>query len=130
MESGDSSDEESPPSNSNRNGIMRKEQSKVVSMLVAMKTEDGLRRGAIIVIAKRFGMACCSVYHLWERAKRSHELGIINSPEFISCKRIQKKGYVSNCICMGKFCARCGGRLPHEVLWHFMFIFTVSNCTE
>ena len=32
---------------------MQKEKSKAISMLVAMETEDGLRRGAIMVIAKK-----------------------------------------------------------------------------
>ena len=31
---------------------MQKEQLKAISMLVAMETEDGLRRGAIMVIGK------------------------------------------------------------------------------
>ena len=52
-------------------------------MLVAMKTEDGLRRGAIMFIAKKFGMTCCSVYHLSESAKSACELGVVNSPELI-----------------------------------------------
>ena len=33
---------------------MQKEQSKVISVLVAMETEDSLRRGAIMVIAKKW----------------------------------------------------------------------------
>ena len=37
---------------------MQKQQAKVISMLVAMETKDGLRRGAIMVIAKEFGLAC------------------------------------------------------------------------
>ena len=36
---------------------MQKESSKAISMLVAMETEDGLRRGAIIIITKKFGLA-------------------------------------------------------------------------
>ena len=32
---------------------MEQEQSKAISMLVAMETEHGLRRGAIMVIAKK-----------------------------------------------------------------------------
>ena len=37
-------------------------------------------------ITKKFGVACCTVYHLWERAKSTGELGIINSPEFFTQK--------------------------------------------
>ena len=40
---------------------MRKEQLKAVSMLDARITEDGLRRGSVMVITKIFGMACCTV---------------------------------------------------------------------
>ena len=92
MESGDSSDEEAPPSIPNRMELMRKEQLVAVSMLVTMKTDDGLRRGAIMFVTKKFGIACCTVYHLWERAKSTHELGIINSPEFILCKKTLEEG--------------------------------------
>ena len=37
---------------------MQKEWLKVISMLVAMETKDGLRRGAIMVVAKTIGLAC------------------------------------------------------------------------
>ena len=37
---------------------MQKEQLKAISILVAIETKDGLRRGAIMVIAKKFGLAC------------------------------------------------------------------------
>ena len=43
---------------------MRKEQLAAVSMLVTMKTDDSLRRGAIMFIAKKFGVAHSTVYHL------------------------------------------------------------------
>ena len=96
MESGDSSDEEAPPSNPNMKDLLRKEWSEAVSMLVAMKTQDGLRRGSIMFVTKKFGVACCIVYHLWERAKSIHEVGVINSPESILHEKLWKKGYVSN----------------------------------
>ena len=71
---------------------MRKKQLVVVSMLVAMKTDDGLRRDAITFITKKFGVAHCTVYHLWERAKSMHELGTINSLEFILSKEHSRRG--------------------------------------
>ena len=37
---------------------MQKEQLYANSMLVAMETKDGLRRGAIMVIAEKIGLAC------------------------------------------------------------------------
>ena len=49
------------------------------------------------------------------------ELGEINSPEFF----VQKTHSV-----LPIFLAKCGGRLPHEVLRCFMFMFPISNHTE
>ena len=36
---------------------MQKEWLEVISMLVALETEDGLRRGVITVITKKIGLA-------------------------------------------------------------------------
>ena len=57
IESGDTSSVEALPCDPKRKDLMQKEQLKVISMLVAMETEDGLRRGAIMVIAKKIGLA-------------------------------------------------------------------------
>ena len=59
-------------------------------MLVDMETEDSLKRGAIMVIAKQFGLACADL--LYHKTKNilfllctptvliyNSELGIINS---------------------------------------------------
>ena len=62
MDSEDTSDEEAPPYDPKR-----KEQSKMISMLVDMETEDGLKRCAIMVIAKKIGLACADLlYHKTE----------------------------------------------------------------
>ena len=53
MESGESSNDEAPPSNPNRKDLTRKDQLKAASMLVTMKTDDSLRRGAIMFITKK-----------------------------------------------------------------------------
>ena len=53
MESGDASDEEAPPCDPKSNNLTQKERSKVISMLVDMETEDGLKRHAVMVIAKK-----------------------------------------------------------------------------
>ena len=53
MESGDASDEEAPPCDPQNNNLMQKEQSKAISMLVDMETEDSLKRGAIMVVTKK-----------------------------------------------------------------------------
>ena len=53
MESGDASDEEAPPCDPKSNNLTKKEQSKAISMVVDMETEDGLKRCAIMVVAKK-----------------------------------------------------------------------------
>ena len=58
MESGDASNKEAPPCDPKRKDLMQKELSKAISMLVAMETEDGVRKGAIMVVAKKIGLAC------------------------------------------------------------------------
>ena len=68
----------------------------MASMHVTMKTDNSVRSGAIMFVAQKLGVACCTVYHLWERATIVLELGIINSPEYILHKKLWKKGYVSN----------------------------------
>ena len=54
MESGDASDEEAPPCDPKSNNLTRKERLKAISMVVDMETEDGLKRHAIMVVAKKF----------------------------------------------------------------------------
>ena len=56
MESGDTSNEEAPPCDPKRKDLMQKEWLKAISMLVVMETEDGLRKDAIMVITKKFGL--------------------------------------------------------------------------
>ena len=64
MESGNASDKERPPCDPQSNNLMQKEWSKVISMLVDMEAEDGLRKGAIMVIIKKFGLAHADLlYH-------------------------------------------------------------------
>ena len=96
MESGDASNEEAPPCDPKRKDLMQKEWSKAISMLVAMETEDSLRRGVIMVIT-RIGLPCADL--LYHKTKNiilllctpmvliyNHELGIINSSEFFHTK--------------------------------------------
>ena len=53
MESGDASDKEAPPCDPKSNNLMQKEQLKAISMIVDMETEDGLKKGAIMAVAKK-----------------------------------------------------------------------------
>ena len=53
MESGDASDKEASPCDPKSNNQMQKEQLKAISMFVNMETEDGLKRHAVMVVAKK-----------------------------------------------------------------------------
>ena len=57
MESGDASDEEAPPCDPKSNNPTQKEQLKAISMVVDIETEDGLKRCAIMVVAKKIQLA-------------------------------------------------------------------------
>ena len=64
MESEDACDEEAPPCDPKSNNLMRKEHLKAISMLVDMETKDGLKRGAIMVVAQKIGLAHADLlYH-------------------------------------------------------------------
>ena len=56
-------------------------------MLQGMESDSSLKQGLVTPITKRFGMAHCTVHHLWKQAVRTHATGIINSPEFYSQKK-------------------------------------------
>ena len=80
---------------------MRKEWSKVFSMLVAMKTEDSLRTGAIMVVAKNLAWHTAQSI-IYGREQKVCELGIINSPEFISQITALEKGLCMQLTLCGK----------------------------
>ena len=88
MEFGDASDEEAPPAPPRNKDLMRNLRMQIVSMLQGMKNDGSLRRGSITTIAKRFGVARCTVHHLWKRVVHMHAMGVINSPDFNSQKII------------------------------------------
>ena len=84
------------------NNLMQKERSKAISLLVAMETEDCLRKGAIMVVAKKIGLACADLlYHKTNNnilllstptvLIYNHELGIINSSEFFQQKNSRRR---------------------------------------
>ena len=84
---------------------MQKEWLKVISILVAMESEDGLRKGATMVIAKKIGLAHADIlYHKTNNIILllstpivliyNCELGINNSSELFHAKKLWKKGYV------------------------------------
>ena len=84
---------------------MQKEWLRVISILVDMETDDGLKRCAIVVITKKIGLAHADL--LYYKTKNilflsctpmvliyNSELGIIISSEFFHAKKLQKKCYV------------------------------------
>ena len=60
----------------------------MISMLQSMQCDDGLQRGSITIVTKRFDMACSTVYRQWERSACMHAMGDIISPEINSQKKI------------------------------------------
>ena len=105
MESEDASNEEAPPCDPKSNNLMKKEQSKAISMVVDVETEDSLKRHAGMVIAKRIWLAHADL--LYYKCKNillllctpvvliyNSELGIIISSEFFCTKKLWKKHYL------------------------------------
>ena len=88
MESGDASDKEAPTTNPRKKDLTKSKWLGAISMLVMMATEDCLQRGAIMKLAKRFNVACNTVYRLWEHTACMCAMGMINSPELVSQKQI------------------------------------------
>ena len=83
------------PCDPKSNNPMKKEQLKSISMVVDMETEDSLKRRAVMVIAKKIGLACADLFYY--RTNNIHfllcismvliynsELGVIISSEFFS----------------------------------------------
>ena len=91
MELEDASFEEAPTTNPRKKDLTKREQMEVISMLVMMATEDHLQRGAVMKLAKRFNVACSTVYRLWECAACMHATGVICTPELT----LQKKFWES-----------------------------------
>ena len=131
MESGDASDKEAPPCDPKSNNLMQREQSRVISMVVDMETEDGLKRHAVMVVAQKIQLAHADL--LYYESKNIllllctpvvliyiSELGIIISSEFFM-QRNSRRSIIYSLVFLFNFFARCGGRLPHEVLRQFIF---------
>ena len=105
MESGDASDEEAPPCDPKSNNPMQKEWSKAISMVVDIETEDGLKRHAVMVVAKKIWLAHADL--LYYKHKNillllstpvvliyNSALGVIISSEFFHAKKLRKKRYL------------------------------------
>ena len=62
MELGDSSNEEAPPPCPRKREMLKNSQLQMISILQGMQDNDGLQRGSITIVAKRFDVACSTVY--------------------------------------------------------------------
>ena len=98
MESGDTSDEEAPPSIPKGRELMRNAWLEVISMLVALKTEDSLKQG-FDCQKTQHGMqhnlqtiGTCGVH-----ACHRHNI----SPKLILQKKFQEAAYLSNRVHSG-----------------------------
>ena len=105
MESGDASDKEESPCDPISNNQTQKEQSKAISMLVDMETEDSLKRRAVMVVAEKIGFPCADL--LYYKSKNfllllctpvvliyNSELGVNISSEFFRARKLRKKRYL------------------------------------
>ena len=57
MEATGASNKEAPPCDPKSNNQTKKERSKAIFMVVDMETEDGLKRRAVMVVAKKIWLA-------------------------------------------------------------------------
>ena len=88
MEFGNTSEEEAPHARPRNTDLSKSMQMQIVVMPQGKENDGSLQRGLVTAIAKRFGMAHCTVHCLWKRVACMHPTGIINSPEFNSRKII------------------------------------------
>ena len=115
MESGDTSDKEAPPCDPKSNNLMQREQSKVISMVVDMETEDGLKRHAVMVVAQKIQLAHADL--LYYKSKNIllllctpvvliyiSELGIIISSEFFMQRNSRRSIIYSLVFLFNFFC--------------------------
>ena len=106
MELGDASDEEAPAPCPRKRDMSKYLQLQMISILQGMQDDNGLWRGLITIIAKRFDMACSTVYQLGEWVACKHAMGDIISPKINSQKKIQEATYLSERVHSGG-CQEC-----------------------
>ena len=99
MEFGDASKEEAPPAPPRNKDLSRNLRTQIVVMLQGMENDGSLQTGSITAITKRFGMACCTVHHLWKRVAHMCTMGVINSPDFNSQKKFREATSLSYGVC-------------------------------
>ena len=96
MEATGASNEEAPPCDPKSNNQTKKERSKAISMVVDMETEDGLKRRAVMVVAKKSWLARgnllyyikIKIFFFYYVLLLNRELGLSISSGFFSRKKI------------------------------------------
>ena len=86
MESEDASNEEASNCNPPKMDLTNNQCLEAISMLLMTATEDCLKRGSVMAVAKRFNMACSMIHRLWKHVEHMHTTGIINSSDLLSQK--------------------------------------------
>ena len=88
MEQTGASDKEAPPTNVKKKDLTKSQRLEAISILRVKFIDGHFERGAIVDIAKRFNMACTTIWRLWQQAACMHVVGIINSPRLVSWEKI------------------------------------------
>ena len=79
--------EEAPPTNMNRKDLTKSQHLEAISILRVKFIDCRFKRGAIVDVAKRFNMACTTIWRLWQQVACMHAVGIINSPKLVSWEK-------------------------------------------
>ena len=66
MEYAGASDEEAPPHNVKKKDLTKSQQLEAISILRMKFFEGHFQRGAIVNVAKRFNVACTTIWRLWQ----------------------------------------------------------------
>ena len=95
MELGDAVDNEAPPPCPRKREMLKYSHLQMIAMLQSMQGDDGLQKGSITIIPKRFDVAHSTLYQLWEWAAHMCAMGDIISPEINSWGKIWEASYIS-----------------------------------
>ena len=87
MEATGASNEEAPPTNVRKKDLTKSQRLEAISILRVKYIDGRFERGAIVDVAKRFNMACTTIWRLWQQAACMRAGCIINSPELVSLKK-------------------------------------------
>ena len=80
-----------PPTNVRKKDLTKSQRLEAISILRVKCIDGRFERGAIVDVAKRFNMARTTIWRLWQRVACTRAVGIINSPELVSWKKIPGK---------------------------------------